>query len=168
MTASAPDLPEAAPVFFEAVLTPHRSLPPRGFVLLMLILGCVSFAAGVSFVLIGAWPIVGYFGLDVLLVYWAFRASYRSGRMREWVRLTDDALTVERVSERGERRRWRFQPSWLRVTLVEQDESNRLILSSHGRQLSLGVFLGPAERRSLAQALQDGLSRWRRHINPMG
>jgi len=168
MDPHASDTTGPAPVFFEAVLTPHRSLPPHGFVLLMLLLGCVSFAAGVSFVLIGAWPIVGYFGLDVLLVYWAFRASYKSARMHEWVRLTDEALTVERVSERGERRRWRFQPSWLRVTLVEHDESNRLILSSHGRQLSLGVFLGPAERRSLAAALRDALQRWRRHINPVG
>ena len=159
---------EAAPVFFDAVLYPHRSMPPQGFVILMLLLGAVSFAAGVSFVLMGAWPIVGYFGLDVLLVYLAFRASYRSARMHEWVRLTGEALTVERVSVRGERRSWQFQPSWLRIRLEEKDESNRLILSSHGRELSVGVFLGPAERKNLAAALRDALQRWRHHINPRG
>src|SRR5690348_16911429 len=155
-----------SPVFFDAVLYPHRSLPPRGFLVLMLALGAVSFAAGVSFVLIGAWPIFGYFGLDVLLVYLAFRASYRSARMHEWVRLTGDLLTVERVSQRGERRRWQFQPFWLRVTLEEHDETNRLVLASHGRELTVGGFLGPQERKNLAAALKDALTRWRQHIGP--
>jgi uncharacterized membrane protein len=166
MDGSTPPERGASPVFFEAVLHPHRSLPPQGFMLLMLLLGAVSFAAGVSFVLLGAWPIFGYFGLDVLLVYLAFRASYRSARMHEWVRLTEDMLTVERVGQRGERRRWQFQPFWLRVVLEEQDESNRLVLSSHGRELVVGGFLAPAERRNLAVALKEALNRWRRHIGP--
>jgi len=157
---------DASAVFFDAVLYPHRSLPPQGFVLLMAVLGAVSFAAGISFVLIGAWPIVGYFGLDVLLVYLAFRASYRSARMHEWVRLTERALSVERVSVRGERRSWQFQPFWLRVVLEEREETNRLILASHGRELVVGVFLAPAERKNLATALEDALARWRRHVGP--
>ena len=163
-----PTSPElrASPVFFDAVLHPHRSLPPQGFTLLMLVLSVVSFAAGVSFVFLGAWPIFGYFGLDVLLVYLAFRASYRSARMHEWVRLTAETLTVERVSQRGERRRWQFQPFWLRVVLEEQEETNRLVLASHGRELVVGGFLAPAERRSLAVALKQALGRWRRHIGP--
>jgi uncharacterized membrane protein len=157
---------KASPVFFDAVLYPHRSLPPQGFMLLMLVLSVVSFAAGVSFVLLGAWPILGYFGLDVLLVYLAFRASYRSARMHEWVRLTEDTLTVERVGQRGERRRWQFQPFWLRVVLEERNETNRLVLTSHGRELVVGGFLAPAERRNLAVALKEALSRWRHHIGP--
>jgi uncharacterized membrane protein len=157
---------KASPVFFDAVLYPHRSLPPQGFMLLMLVLSVVSFAAGVSFVLLGAWPILGYFGLDVLLVYLAFRASYRSARMHEWVRLTEDTLTVERVGQRGERRRWQFQPYWLRVVLEERNETNRLVLTSHGRELVVGGFLAPAERRNLAVALKEALNRWRHHIGP--
>jgi uncharacterized membrane protein len=157
---------KASPVFFDAVLYPHRSLPPQGFMLLMLVLSVVSFAAGVSFVLLGAWPILGYFGLDVLLVYLAFRASYRSARMHEWVRLTEDTLTVERVGQRGERRRWQFQPFWLRVVLEERNETNRLVLTSHGRELVVGGFLAPAERRNLAVALKEALNRWRRHVGP--
>jgi uncharacterized membrane protein len=160
-----PDL-QTSPIFFDAVLYPHRSLPPQGFIVLMLVLSVVSFAAGVSFVLLGAWPILGYFGLDVLLVYLAFRASYRSARMHEWVRLTEDTLTVERVGQRGERRRWQFQPFWLRVVLEEQEETNRLVLTSHGRELVVGRFLGPTERKNLATALKQALVRWREHINP--
>src|SRR5579864_1176409 len=166
MDGSTPTERRTSPVFFDAVLYPHRSLPPHGFMLLMLVLSVVSFAAGVSFVLLGAWPIVGYFGLDVLLVYLAFRASYRSARMHEWVRLTEETLTVERVSQYGERRRWQFQPFWLRVVLEEHEETNRLVLASHGRGLVVGGFLAPQERRTLATALKDALIRWRRHIGP--
>src|SRR5215470_6718058 len=166
MESPTPPKLSAAPVFFDAVLYPHRSLPPRGFMLLMLLLSVVSFAAGVSFVLLGAWPIFGYFGLDVLLIYLAFRASYRSARMHERVSLTEATLTVERVSQRGERRRWQFQPFWLRVVLEEQEETNRLVLTSHGSEVVVGGFLAPAERKSLAAALKDALVRWRQHIGP--
>ena len=157
---------EPAPaVFYDAVLSPHRSLPPRGFAVLMLALAAVSFCVSLAFVLHGAWPVTPFFGLDVLLVYWAFRINYRHARMREELRLTENSLTVERVSIYGERRRWQFQPFWLRVTLEEKDEdTNRLVLASHGRWLVIGSFLGPAERRGVASALKDALSRWRARL----
>ena len=63
------------PTLFSAVLTPHRSLGAVGFVVLMSLLSALSFAAGIMFYLIGAWPVVGFLGLDVLLVYLAFRAN---------------------------------------------------------------------------------------------
>src|SRR5215471_10245934 len=92
-----------APVF-ERLLLPHRSLPSRNFHVLMGLLGVISFAAGVGFVSIGAWPVIGFFGLDVVLVYVAFRLNYRSARQSETLRLAGDAFTVERVSVRGEQR----------------------------------------------------------------
>jgi uncharacterized membrane protein len=154
-------------VFFERVLLPHRSLPPRGFNMLMLALGLVSFGVGVGFVSIGAWPVCGFFGLDVGLVYLAFRISYRSARRREILRLADDAFSVERVSVRGERRLWRFQPFWLRVVLEEHpDESNRLLVASHGRSLVIADFLAPPLRRELAAHLRGALAHWRRALNP--
>jgi len=73
---------------------------------------------------------------------------------------------VERVGLRGERRRWQFQPYWLRVVFEEQEETNRLVLTSHGRELVLGGFLAPNERKTLAMALKEALTRWRLHINP--
>jgi len=154
-------------VFFERVLLPHRSLPPRGFHILMLGLGLVSLAVGIGFVLVGAWPICGFFGLDVALVYLAFRLSYRSARTREILRLADDEFTVERVDIYGERKIWRFQPFWLRVILLEQpDESNRLLLASHGRTLPIADFFGAPMRRELAETLRGVLRRWRDALNP--
>ena len=149
-------------VFYDAVLQANRSLPPRGFAVLMLVLAALSFAIALFCVLHGAWPVTPFFGLDVGLVYVAFRVSYRRARLREELRLTEERLTVERVSPRGERRRWQFQPFWLRVRLEEEDEhSNRLLLTSHGRSLAIGGFLGPAERRRVASGLRDALTRWR-------
>ena len=154
---------------FERVLLPHRSLPARGFHLLMLILGLISLAVGIGFVSIGAWPVTGFFGLDVALVYLAFRLNYRRARSSEIIRLAGNAFTVERVSARGERRMWRFQPFWLRVILEERgDEWNRLRLASHGRSLVIADFLGPAARRELAAAIREALERWRDALNPAG
>jgi len=154
-------------VFFERVLLPHRSLPPRAFHLLMLFLGIVSVGASIAFLVVGAWPVCGFFGLDVALLYLAFRISYRSARQRETLRLAGDQFTVERVSIRGERRVWRFQPFWLRVVFEERsDESNRLSVASHGRSLVIGDFLPPPSRRELATSLRRALSCWRAALNP--
>jgi uncharacterized membrane protein len=159
---------DAAPrIFFECVLLPHRSMTPRGFHVLMLLLGLVSLAVGIGFVSIGAWPVCGFFGLDVALIYLAFRISYRSARQRETLRLADADFIVERVSIRGERRVWSFQAFWLRVVLEERpDDSNRLLVISHGRSLAIGDFLPPPMRRELAGSLRQALGRWRATLNP--
>ena len=157
----------ANPPFFERVLLPHRSLPSRNFHMLMGLLGLVSVAAGVGFVTVGAWPVIGFFGLDVALVYLAFRLNYRTARQSETIRLADDVFLVERVGVRGERRNWRFQPFWVRVILEERpDASNRLLVASHGRSLVIGDFAPPAARRELAVTLRDALTRWRNSLNP--
>jgi uncharacterized membrane protein len=149
-------------VFYDARLQPYRSLPPRGFALVMLVLGGASFILSVGCVLMGAWPITGFFGLDVALVYVAFRASYRSAHKTEHLRLTQEAMTVERVGVRGDRRAWRFEPAWLRLVFEEPDEdSNRLYLASHGKTLSIGSFLAPAERKKLYADLKRALASWR-------
>ncbi|HLY45397.1 MAG TPA: DUF2244 domain-containing protein [Stellaceae bacterium] len=157
----------ATTLFFERVLLPHRSLPPRGFHVLMGLLGLVSLVVGIVFLSLGAWPIFGFFGLDVAALYLAFRLSYRSARQREILRLSGEDFTVERIDIYGERRAWRFQPFWLRVVLEERpDESNRLFVASHGRSLVIGDFLGAPVRRELAASLRAALRRWRAALNP--
>ena len=154
-------------VFYQRVLLPHRSLPRRGFHILMLLLGIVSLALGIGFAALGAWPVFGFFGLDVALLYLAFRLSYRSARQREILRLAGGDFTVERIDIYGGRRLWRFQPFWLRVVLDERpDNSNRLLLASHGRTLAIADFLGAPMRRELAESLRSALARWRAALNP--
>jgi uncharacterized membrane protein len=149
-------------IFFERVLLPYRSLPRQHFRLLMLILGLVSLGVGISFVSIGAWPVCGFFGLDVALLYLAFQRNYRSARQREKLRLSGTDFTVEKVDVRGEQRIWRFQPFWLRVVLeVGRDHSNRLLLTSHGRSLAIGEFMPPPARHELARTLTEALLQWK-------
>jgi len=156
-----------ARLFFERVLSPHRSLPPHGFHIMMLVLGLISLAVGIGFVAIGAWPVFGFFGLDVALVYLAFRLNYRGARQSETIRLAGDAFTVERISVRGVRRAWRFQPFWLQVILQERaGEANRLLVASHGRSLTIGDFVTSPARRELAAAIRAALRRWREALNP--
>jgi uncharacterized membrane protein len=131
------------------------------------VLGLISLAAGIGFVSIGAWPVIGFFGLDVALVYLAFRLNYRSARQTETLRLAGDAFTVERVGVRGERRSWQFQPFWLRIVIEERpDASNRLLVASHGRSLVIGDFVSPATRRELAVTMREAIVRWRQSLNP--
>jgi uncharacterized membrane protein len=151
--------PEAPPIF-HATLEPHRSLSPTGFVILMSVIAAVAFAAGLAFALLGAWPVFGFLGLDVLLIYLAFKANYRSGRMHETLLLTEETLTVERVGPGRRRQSWSFQPYWVRVEMDDPPEHrSQITLASHGRRLVIGAFLAPEERADFARALRDALDR---------
>jgi uncharacterized membrane protein len=152
------------PTIFSAVLTPHRSLGRKGFVLLMLVLGGISFATGMVFLLAGAWPVFGFCGLDVLLVYWAFQVSYRRARAYEQVTVTPSELTVRKVSHRGRISEWTLNPLWVRLDRVVHAEFGieRLFLVSHGRRLAIAGFLGPDEKESFAHALAAALGEAKR------
>jgi len=143
---------------FRAVLTPHRSLTPAGFVILMSGLSAVSFVTGMVFLTLGAWPVTGFFGLDVLLVYAAFKLSYRSGRLCEIVELTPLTFRLTRVHPSGRREQFAFNPYWARVNLAEgPDGRSDLKVQSQGRELALGRFLSEDERRDFARVLKDVL-----------
>jgi uncharacterized membrane protein len=150
----------SAPLHFDAVLTPHRSLGRKGFLILMSAVIAINFAAGMVFLLLGAWPVFGFCGLDVALVYWAFRANYRAARAHETVQMSDDELRVRRVDQKGRARAWSFQPYWVRLELRENpDESTELYLVSHGKALEVAHVLSPAERLDFARALRQALGK---------
>jgi len=156
--------PPPEPTIFSAVLTPHRSLGPLGFLIFMLVLGGISFTAGIFFLMVGAWPVFGFFGLDVLLVYWAFRVNYRTARAYEVVTVTPTELTVRKVTHHGRVREWTLNPLWVRLDRDEDEEFGieRLFLVSHGRRLPIASFLGASEKESFALALTGALAEARR------
>lgn len=144
---------------FSAVLTPHRSLSPRGFLVLMAAICIVSVGTGVLFFMLGAWPVIGFMGLDVALIYLAFRLNFRALRRYETVDLTDDALTVTRVEPSGRSQAWTFNPYWVRLSLQPRiGRSTELSLASHGQRLILASFLTDSEREDFALALSSALS----------
>ncbi|MGB7257964.1 MAG: DUF2244 domain-containing protein [Pseudolabrys sp.] len=152
------------PTIFSAVITPHRSLSRFGFFLVMAVFGVTSFIAGVVFLLAGAWPVFGFFGLDVLLLYWAFRLNYRSAAAYEEVTVTAAALKVRKVSHRGQVREWVLNPLWVRLDKISHEEFGieRLFLVSRGKKLIIANFLGPDEKASFANALSAALNEARR------
>ncbi len=144
-----------------AILTPNRSLGPRGFFILMAIISCISFSAGIVFISIGAWPVVGFFGLDALLIYWAFKLNYRSGGLREIIELDDETLKITRISPAGREKIWRFNRYWVRVEhrvdAEEKYDNPPLILTSHGRMLEIAGFLSRGEKIEFSQYLRKAL-----------
>jgi uncharacterized membrane protein len=143
------------PTIFSATLTPHRSLGRVGFLILMLLFGAVSFIAGLLFVVLGAWPVFGFFGLDVLLLYWAFRLNYRHANAYEQVTVTSSVLRVRKVSHLGRVREWVLNPLWVQLDKVEMEEFgiDRLFLVSRGKKLTIAGFLSPDEKASFAKEL---------------
>jgi uncharacterized membrane protein len=152
------------PTIFSATLTPHRSLGRAGFLVLMVLFGTASFITGILFLVVGAWPVLGFFGLDVLMLYWAFRLNYRHADAYEQVTVTSSALKVRKVSHLGRVREWVLNPLWVRLDKVELEEFgiDRLFLVSRGRKLAIASFLGPNEKASFAKELGRALSEARR------
>ena len=103
---------------------------------------------------------IGFLGLEVVLLYTAFKISCNRARLSERVMLSENALLVRRVNPDRREPIWRFHPYWLRVTVPDPERSDsHLVLTSHGRRLTIGTFLPPAERVALATALRDALSK---------
>ncbi|SMH55618.1 DUF2244 domain-containing protein [Azospirillum agricola] len=150
-------------LFFDAILHPHRSLGRGGFRTLMGVVILLNLMVAGVFAANGAWPVIPFCGLDVLVLWLAFRVNYRAARQYERVRLTEAELTVQRVHWKAPERRWRFHPHWLRVSHDERSaEGRQVTLSSHGQSVGVGAFLSPAERTAFARALDEALRAWRR------
>src|SRR5437868_5795339 len=152
------------PKLFSARLTPHRSLNRTGFLVLMTFLCTVSFVAGVAFLLMGAWPVFGFFGLDVLVIYWAFRVNFRNANASEEITVTPSELRVRRISHRGHVVEWVLNPLWVQLDQKTHAEFGieKLYLVSKGRRVSIASFLGPDEKASFAKALLAALQAARR------
>ncbi len=156
--------PFSEPAIFSAVITPHRSLGSAGFLILMLCIGGVSFVSGIVFLLMGAWPVFGFLGLDVVLIYAAFRANFRAARAYEEVTVTASELTVRKVNHRGGVREWTLNPVWVQLDRIVHEEFGieRLFLVSRGRRLPIASCLGPDEKASFARALSSAIGEAKR------
>lgn len=158
------DPDRAQPKLFSALLKPHRALSHKAFLVLMGFLGTVSFAAGIGFWMLGAWPVFGFFGLDLLAIYLAFRVVFARGRASEEILMTSNELRIRRTSHRGDVAEWVLNPLWVRLEKIVHAEFGieRLYLVSSGRRVSIANFLGADEKASFANALSAALDAARR------
>jgi uncharacterized membrane protein len=149
----------AEPMLYAATLTPYRSLNRRGFTIVMLLVGGVSFICGMAFLMMGAWPVFGFLALDMVAIWWAFRVSDRRAEAIEEITVTPTELRVRRVSHRGHVMEWVLNPLWVQLDQIVHEEFGieQLFLVSRGRRVSIARFLGPDEKASFVKALMAAL-----------
>ncbi|MGU9982120.1 DUF2244 domain-containing protein [Phreatobacter sp. HK31-P] len=164
MRASAVEEPPGSPLF-AAILTPHRSMGWPGFIAIMAAVGAVNLVGGVVFAAVGAWPVVPFLGLDVLIIFLAFRANYRHARAFEEVIVTPSEIRIRKVSWHGRAREWRFNPAWTRLAQTRDEEDGQVLtltLDEGRRRLDIATFLPPIEREGFGRALRLALDEARR------
>jgi uncharacterized membrane protein len=136
------------------MLRPHRSLPPAGFKWLIRGVIAANLFVGLPLYLLGAWPVMGFMGIDVMLLWWLFQRNYFDARRSETLTLTDRELVVNRVAPGGEREEIRLDAYWLKLESSEE----RLIATSRGSRVVIGRFLAPTERQKVANQLEAVLA----------
>lgn len=157
---------DAKPVF-SAKLTPYRSLPANGFVVLMLLICALTVSTAIMFLTVGAWPIVAFLALDVAIIYLAFQLNYRAALAYEEVIITPSELIVRRVSAWGRVKVETLHPFWTRLKTAYDEDAEQVLaikLESKGRQVPVGAFLNPDDKESFANALGDALANVKRGL----
>lgn len=153
---------QARPLF-AAKLTPHRSMGRKGARAVIVLVAVLATIPGVVFFSLGAWPIVGFMGLDVLLIWWALSATQRDGKRYEQVTLWPDQLELKQVDGTGKETLTRFNPYFVKL-VIDRDFNERttsLHLRTRDRDIVLGEFLNPDEKSSFSKAFGTALKRSR-------
>jgi uncharacterized membrane protein len=147
----------------DLVLYPNPPLGPHGTTWVLGTAAAVLGVVGLGFWVIGAWPVTGFLGLDLLALWLALRVASKRARRSETIRLDRGVLTVRRHGPDGSLQgETVLDPTWVQVVLDERRRHDPLLaLRSHGRLVPVGRFLAPDERRELAHAIREGLDRHR-------
>ena len=161
--------PDQNPRWLEQItIWPHRSLSTKGFGILMGVLAGLLSLIGLGFFLAGAWPVIGFLGLELLVVWGAFKLNYRAARHRETIHTTTEEMMVESQTPVGKQTQKSFPIGWLRVSLSPSEspvmcsrDQQKIIISSHGEQAEVGKYLHPAEKAGLSREVSAMVDRAR-------
>jgi len=156
--------PNTKDVVFAARLTPYRSLGPQGFKILMVAIGSACLIIGLVFSIAGVWPVLGFMGLDFLLIYGAFKLNFRDARAYEDVEVSRDSVFLRKVSPKGRRKDHHFPQFGTRFETARHDEIGitRMWIANRQREVEMGTFLNPVDRESFADAFSLALSKAKR------
>lgn len=148
------------PVRLDAELRPAQALSQRGMLLVMGSMGAMSLMLGLSLSALGGWPVLGFLGLDLLLLWVAFRLyARRAARLRETVALDAARIVVSRTDSRGSTRWWQAATAFARLERREQPHgATGLALCAGGASIEIGQCLSPAERDAFARRLERALA----------
>ena len=149
---------------FDATITPHRSLGQDGFRIVMTLVCLTSVAASIPFMVLGAWPVAGFFGLDILALFIAFKVNFNAARAFERIIVTPLEVLLRKVSHHGREKVWRSNPAWTKLEREDDEDYGllELALVSRGQRTVVASALSPEEREGFAKALCTALSKARR------
>jgi uncharacterized membrane protein len=154
--------PDSKQEIITITLWPYRSLGSRGYLYLMMGFIGLIFILSLLFYSLGAWPVIGFLGIEIGLVWLVFRMNYNAGRNFEQISITPEATAVEKVGWRGDKRHFNIPSPWIKASCIKgEGRSDKLILKYHSEQLEIGSFLPPREKSSLADALNESFERMR-------
>ncbi len=162
MTGNSPNLAMSTAsdeIVFRARLSPHRSLGRTGQIILFTCIIGATCVLSIPFYLVGALPVVGFFGLDVLLLWIAFRVSNNRARAYEELVLSHVELLFRRMTWQGRLREWRFNPLWVKLAREDHEEfgTQWIALQEGQRRVEMAAFLGAEEKADFAGALSQAL-----------
>ncbi|MBL8559550.1 MAG: DUF2244 domain-containing protein [Hyphomonadaceae bacterium] len=143
--------------YIDAVLTPNRSLTGGAFIKVLCVFSGMNLVIAGYWAMRGAWPVLAFLALDVMLFALAFYLNYRAARGFERVRVGAGIMQVTRQTSHGPARHWVVNPAWVRV----EDREDVVRIAAGDRAMLVGAFLSPPERSDLANALRDAIARAR-------
>lgn len=136
------------------ILEPNQSLGSKQTLLVFGFIGCAILAVAIYFAALGAWLVVPFSGLEILILGGAVYAQHRWAGKRQFIRIDDDNVSASSSADGADG--VSFQRAWLRISLVDGTYPRyprRLILGSHGRYIEIGEFLTDSERELVAAKL---------------
>jgi len=149
---------------FEAVITPHRSLGPTGLRWVVAALAALSALVSIGLWFAGAWPVIGFTGIEVALAVWLLLRHAAIEGESEVLLLSADGLHIIK-SRRGKRSEMKVPGGWLRSSIEERPGRTPALMLRGGKvAVEVATSLGEAEKRDLAVSLGDALFRQRNPV----
>ena len=143
---------------YSITLKPYRSLNKIGFITMMIVLCGFSFITGIIFMKKGAWPVFGFFGLDILLIYIFFRLSFKSGKEFEVINLTKKKLIIKKYKEKKIIKTFILDANWVKIQIQNPlEQSSKLQISSKNKSIIIGSFLRLDEKIEVLQNIENAL-----------
>ncbi|MCP3689153.1 MAG: DUF2244 domain-containing protein [Gammaproteobacteria bacterium] len=144
----------------EFLIRPNRSMTAKGMIIFVGLVGLAIFLMALRFVLLGAWVVLPFAVLEIILLAAGFWMYERASRYRETVRVSRSNFYINKESVQGLKTS-QFNPDWVQVVL-QPDPGNwypsRLLIRSHDKQVEIGACLTDQEREALTKALIKSIS----------
>ena len=145
-------------IFLNITVLPYRSLSKKGFKQLMFVVSFIFFSVGVFFWYIGAWPVFGFLGLDVFLLYYAFKINYKSGEIFETIKIIREKLSITRSFPSGKKQIWNLETYWTKVEILNPARNqHNLIVKSKDKVVLIGSFLNLNDKKKLLNQIESAL-----------